>query len=137
MSTQEKDKKLNDVDDLSDIRLFVDTFYGRVRNDDLIGPIFNERIGDQWEVHLEKMYRFWETILFDQKTYFGAPFLPHATMNLEPPHFHRWITIFEATLHELNSGDNTEKVIWQGKRMAEIFMSKINYYKTQGGKPLI
>ncbi|MBE8715365.1 group III truncated hemoglobin [Sphingobacterium hungaricum] len=134
---ENENQELKDVRDLADIRLFVDTFYARIRKDDLIGPIFTERIGDKWAIHLEKMYTFWETILFEQKTYFGAPFLPHATMNLEPHHFQRWISIFESTLHELNQGANTEKAIWQGKRMAEIFMSKIAYYKTQAGKPLI
>ncbi|EPB65566.1 hypothetical protein ANCCEY_15368, partial [Ancylostoma ceylanicum] len=33
------------------------------------------------------MYRFWQTILLDEHTYYGAPFPPHARMPLEQHHF--------------------------------------------------
>ena len=33
---------------LVDIKLLVDTFYDRIREDKLLGPIFNERIQDRW-----------------------------------------------------------------------------------------
>src|SRR5690606_10306412 len=69
-----------DILTLADIRLLVDSFYDKVRDNALLAPIFDERIGDAWPHHLEKMYRFWETVLLDTYTYTGAPFTPHANL---------------------------------------------------------
>ncbi len=44
---------------LEDIKLLVDTFYDRIREDKLLGPIFDERIQDRWLIRLENMYMFW------------------------------------------------------------------------------
>ena len=67
----------NDIATLEDIKLLVDTFYSQVQKDDFLGPIFNEKIGNRWPEHLEKMYRFWQTILLEVHTYSGSPFPPH------------------------------------------------------------
>ncbi len=40
----------------------VETFYGRIRADDLLGPIFAGRIAD-WPWHLDRMKRFWRSVL--------------------------------------------------------------------------
>ncbi|ULT27243.1 group III truncated hemoglobin [Sphingobacterium sp. E70] len=66
-----------DIQTIADIKILVDQFYSTVRQDNLLGPIFQERIQDNWGIHLEKMYRFWQTILLDEHTYFGSPFPPH------------------------------------------------------------
>lgn len=43
-----------DIQSLEDITLLVDTFYGRIREDDLLKDIFNNVIEDRWPQHLEK-----------------------------------------------------------------------------------
>jgi hemoglobin len=63
-----------DILSLDDIKLLVDTFYDKVREDKLIGPIFDERIQDRWPQHLAKMYTFWQTILLGEHTYYGRQF---------------------------------------------------------------
>lgn len=68
----------HDILSLEDVKLLVNTFYGKVREDETLAQIFNERIKDRWPEHLEKMYRFWQTVLLEEQTYFGAPFPPHA-----------------------------------------------------------
>ncbi|HEV8082029.1 MAG TPA: group III truncated hemoglobin [Chitinophagaceae bacterium] len=70
---------IKEIISLDDIKKLVDTFYDKVRRDQLIGPIFNGRIQDRWPQHLEKMYTFWQTVLLGEHTYFGTPFPPHAT----------------------------------------------------------
>ncbi len=72
-----------DIVSLDDVKNLVDTFYGKVRQDELIGPIFDERIQDRWPQHLEKMYTFWQTILLGEHTYYGASFPPHAQLPVE------------------------------------------------------
>lgn len=118
-----------DIEKIEDIRLLVDEFYGHVRKDDSLGSIFDGIIQNRWEEHLEKMYRFWQTVLLDEHTYYGAPFPPHAQMPIDQKHFDRWIHIFHSTVDSLFEGELAEKAKWQGERMASIFQSKISYMR--------
>lgn len=126
-----------DIQHLEDIKLLVDSFYGRVREDDLLGAIFNNVIQDRWSQHLEKMYRFWQTVLLDEYTYQGTPFPPHAKLPVEQMHFDRWLLLFNATVDEHFAGAKAERAKWQGQRMAEMFLSKITYYRDNNSIPLI
>ncbi len=121
--------KKEDILDMNDIHLLVDTFYSRIREHAVLGPIFDEKIQDRWSEHLEKMHRFWQTVLLEEHTYFGSPFLPHAQLPIQWVHFEQWIGLFTATVDELFEGPRAEKAKWQGQRMAEMFHAKINYYR--------
>jgi hemoglobin len=118
-----------DISTLKDVQLVVDTFYGKVRNDDLLATIFNDVIQDNWPTHLEKMYRFWSTVLLDDKSYKGAPFVPHAKLDVYQEHFERWLLLFFSTVDSLFSGEKAEKAKWQGERMAEMFLLKIEFIR--------
>lgn len=126
-----------DISTLDDIKLLVDRFYGKVREDEKLKDIFNNRIQDRWPEHLEKMYRFWQTVLLDEHTYYGSPFLPHAKLPVYKEHFDGWLKLFYATVDELFAGEKAERAKWQGQRMAEMFHSKIEYYKNNPATPLI
>lgn len=131
--TQEK----KEIFQLEDIKLLVDTFYGKVREDELIGPIFNEKIQDRWPQHLAKMYTFWQTVLLGEHTYFGSPFPPHAQLPVERVHFERWLALFSQTLDELFTGEVAKEALWRANKMAEMFQYKIEHYKKNAAKSLI
>ncbi|QHS57568.1 group III truncated hemoglobin [Mucilaginibacter sp. 14171R-50] len=114
---------------IDDIKLLVDTFYQRVQADDLIGPIFNERIEGRWPEHLEKMYRFWQTVLLSEHTYFGSPFPPHAKLPVDHQHFAHWLALFSNTVDELFTGEKADEAKWRAGKMAEMFEFKIAYAK--------
>lgn len=114
---------------LDDIKLLVDTFYTKVQKDPLLGPIFNGVIQDRWPVHLEKMYRFWQTVLLEEHTYFGSPFLPHAKLPVGKEHFEQWLLLFYKTIDELFTGKKAQEAKWRAEKMAVMFQSKIEYYK--------
>lgn len=79
----------------------VDSFYAAVRDDDLLGPIFAERIGD-WPTHLGRMKTFWGSVLHNSGQYSGNPMLKHlAIPGLDRGHFDRWLVLFRATLDDL------------------------------------
>ena len=54
----------------------VERFYTRVRADDLLGPIFAERITD-WPVHLGRMKQFWRSVLLGAAECSGNPMVGH------------------------------------------------------------
>lgn len=132
-----KIQSISDITTLDDIKLMVDTFYGKVREDDKLATIFNDKIQDRWPQHLEKMYRFWQTVLLEEHTYFGSPFVPHAKLPVEIEHFERWLQLFYETVDYLFEGEKAERAKWQGTRMAEMFQVKIEYYKNNTSTPLL
>lgn len=121
-----------DIENLDDIKLMVNTFYGRIQKNHVLGPIFEERVGGRWEQHLEKMYRFWQTILIDEHTYSGAPFPPHARMPIDESHFIIWVQNWTGTVDEFFSGPVAEEAKKRGTLMAAIFNSKLEYFKQNG-----
>ncbi|WP_348798406.1 group III truncated hemoglobin [Flavobacterium adhaerens] len=126
-----------DISNIDDIKLLVDTFYAKVQKDDLIGAIFNEKIRDRWPEHLEKMYRFWQTILLEEHTYSGSPFPPHRQLPVEKKHFTRWMEIFTQTVDTLFAGSIAEEAKLRAKNMAEMFNYKIEYFRHEGKHPLL
>jgi hemoglobin len=125
-----------DISNLDDIRNLVDRFYGKVRADALLAPVFNDRIGDHWPAHLEKMYRFWQTVLLEEHTYTGSPFPPHASLPIHQEHFRQWLTLFKETLDELFSGEKAGEAKWRADKMAELFQVRLDYFRKQGFKPI-
>lgn len=128
---------MNDIQSAGDIKKLVDTFYGKIRTDNLLGPIFNERIKDQWPRHLEKMYSFWTTVLFAENSYHGSPFPPHAQLPVDHSHFMRWLELFNQTVDESFQGTKAEEAKWRAGKMAQLFESKIEYYRGKEFKGLI
>lgn len=120
---------LKDIETLDDVMAMVDQFYGKIREDELLKDIFNNIIQDNWPEHLDKMYRFWQTVLLQERTYNGRPFIPHMTMPVEEKHFNQWVHLFHETVDELFSGTRAETAKWHGQRMANMFLSKIEYFR--------
>jgi hemoglobin len=118
---------LKQISDLSDIKVLVNTFYDKVRQDELLAPIFDEVIRDNWPVHLEKMYSFWQTVLLEEHTYNGSPFFPHIKLPIEAKHFERWLLLFIANINEHFEGEKANEAIWRAEKMAEMFQMKKEY----------
>lgn len=125
-----------EIDNIEDIKLLVNAFYGTVRKDDLLKGIFENIIQDRWPEHLNKMYNFWQTVLLNEHTYKGSPFPPHAVMPVEIEHFERWLMHWSATVDTYFVGERAERAVWQGQRMAEMFLSKIRYLRDTDSVPL-
>jgi hemoglobin len=114
---------------IEDIKQLVFSFYDKVREDDILAPIFNERIKDRWPDHLEKMVRFWQTVLLGQHTYQGAPFAPHATLPVEKEHFNHWLDLFYENIDAQFTGEKATEAKWRAAKMAEMFQYKIAYLR--------
>ncbi|MES2138549.1 MAG: group III truncated hemoglobin [Bacteroidota bacterium] len=119
---------------IDDVKLLVDSFYTKVKEDELLANIFNDKIKDKWPEHLEKMYRFWQTVLLEEHTYFGSPFVPHAKLPIEQMHFERWLFLFYETIDENFTGEKAKEAKWRSEKMADMFHHKIQYYKENPDK---
>ncbi|HEY8401407.1 MAG TPA: group III truncated hemoglobin [Cytophagaceae bacterium] len=127
---------VKEISTLDDIKILVDSFYTKVRKDDLLADIFNNVIKDQWPAHLQKMYTFWQTILLEEHTYFGSPFVPHAKLPVNKEHFDRWKMLFNQTVDEHFTGTIANEAKWRAERMAEMFIYKIEYLRKDSSEYL-
>ena len=93
-----------DISTSEDIRTLIDAFYEKVKDDDVIGFIFNDIAKVDWPKHLPRMYAFWEFLLLGQDTYKGNPMEVHQKLHnnlkLTDAHFTRWLQLFHATVDE-------------------------------------
>lgn len=108
-----------------DIRLLVDSFYSKVNSDELLGPVFNEEAGVDWNEHLPRMYRFWGTQLIGTADYNGRPFPPHAVLKINASHFQRWLQLFTETVDEHFTGLSAQMAKQKAVNIAAVFRHKL------------
>ncbi len=110
-----------DIESGDDIELLVNTFYEKVKQNNLIGYIFSDIAQVNWEKHLPVMYIFWENALFYAGGYTGNPLVIHRHLNklfpLTAAHFQEWNLLFLNTVDELFEG---EKAVLAKKRALSI-----------------
>ena len=103
------------------ISTLVDTFYTRIRAHPLIGPIFNDVIGDNWGPHLARMKDFWASVAMNAGRYAGKPVPKHQKLStVEPWHFDIWLALFRQTLEETApSAEVVDYFMVRAERIAE------------------
>ena len=75
------------------IQALVHGFYGKIRIDSELGPIFNRAIAD-WDPHLEKMCAFWSSVMCMSGRYHGNPMATHLRLKtVRTEHFQRWLAL--------------------------------------------
>ena len=83
------------------ISRLVETFYGHVREDETLGPIFAGQVED-WDEHLPKMKDFWSSVALNSGRYAGKPVPAHRKLGgVSAADFTVWLSLFERTLKEL------------------------------------
>ena len=100
------------------IDALVETFYARVRDDRLIGPIFADRITD-WAPHLAQMKLFWSSVALSTGVYQGRPMPKHLPLPIDARHFDRWLEVFVETARGLCPPVAANHFIERARRIAE------------------
>jgi hemoglobin len=129
---------MKDIQDKDDLVVLVNTFYDRVKHDELLGPIFNTIIGEDWSRHLPVMYSFWNTVLFGAADYKGQAIGPHIAvdrkMHLGPEHFEQWIGYWRNTVDQLYEGANATLIKDKAFMMLQLIHFKVE--AARSGKSL-
>lgn len=110
----------------------VDCFYDRVRRDPLIGPIFNDAIGD-WPHHIEKLCQFWSSVMLSSGAYKGNPVAEHLKHvdRITPDMFERWLALWAETTAELMPPDAAQALQAKAARIAESLQLAIRFRPAQ------
>jgi hemoglobin len=106
--------------DEASIERLVREFYGRAREDALLGPIFNSAVVD-WEHHIAKIADFWSSIMLRTGRYDGRPMRPHLLLPLMGAHFDRWLLLFERTAREIFTAGAAEAFLARARLIADSF----------------
>ncbi len=86
-------------------------FYRKVLKDDIVGPFFIAKLGDDlgndyWKPHLEILKNFWASMTLGDASYSGNPFAPHTQLGeLTREVFEQWLVLFFQTLDEVYTTD--------------------------------
>jgi hemoglobin len=100
------------------IERVVHRFYAKVRQDALLGPVFDARIKD-WEPHLQKMCQFWSSVALMSGRYHGSPMIKHLPLPVDAAHFDRWLDLFRQTVRELCPPTAQTHFIERAERIAQ------------------
>ena len=124
------------LNDRAAVELLVNSFYTKVKADDLLGPIFNNAENFSWETHIPIMINFWETLLLGTASYKGNAMGKHIELNrrvpLKPEHFDRWKSLFYATLDEHFEGPQILTAHKRVEAMSELILFKISQSQQKG-----
>lgn len=111
--------QLEDVITEDNIRRMVHAFYGSVRQDEVLGPIFEEALAHDWDGHLPRMVDFWSTVLLGTRSFQSNVLGKHMALpGIEKDHFERWLHLFRETVHGIYAAGPADKIIQIAKRIA-------------------
>lgn len=100
----------------------VSRFYGRVRTDPLLAPVFSKTLGETdaaWSAHLTRLTDFWSSVMQGSGRYHGDPFSAHLRLpDLTPAMFDRWLHLFHATCQEVLPPDQAAAFGSRAERIA-------------------
>ena len=94
------------------LALLVERFYAKVREDSVLGPIFNGVVHD-WPDHLEKLSAFWSSVMLTSGRYKGNPMAAHLRHReaIRPAMFDRWLELWRETASETLDEEGAAGVI--------------------------
>lgn len=98
----------------------VHSFYSKVREDEVLGPVFNGAISD-WPHHLGKMVDFWSSVMLTTGRYKGNPLMMHLKhiARIRPDMFGRWLELWRETAGEVLDQAGAAAVSAKAERIAE------------------
>lgn len=109
----------NDLCTEDEVATLVHTFYARVRQDELLGPIFESHV-EEWDHHLAKLVDFWSAILRRTGRFSGAPMPKHAAVpGLSAKLFQRWLNLFRENAAAQSNQAMARQACAMAERIAE------------------
>ncbi|APQ16584.1 group III truncated hemoglobin [Maribacter hydrothermalis] len=129
---------MSEITNREDVSLLVHTFYDKIRQNDMLGPIFNSHItNDEWPAHLDKLTDFWETNLFGIAKFKGSPTTKHINVDkslkhtMSENHFETWLQLWFETIDELYTGELAMRAKESAGRMAAGQFGMVMHYRPE------
>lgn len=118
---------MRDISNKDDIDILVNAFYLKVRTNAFLSPLFTGKIPDEaWPAHIQRMYDFWNAILFAEKGFEGNPMQKQLRLPVDETHFTQWIHLFGQTIDEHFAGPKAEEAKKRARSIAQLMQYKIS-----------
>jgi len=106
--------------DEAQLERLIPHFYSLVRTDPVLGPIFNDAVGD-WPEHLERLVAFWSSVMLTSGRYKGNPMAAHLKLapRLTPDMFQRWLALWAQATSEIVPPPTAHALQEKAARIAE------------------
>ena len=106
----------------------LDRFYGRVRQDAELGPVF-DAVVDDWPEHLERLAAFWSSVMLTTGRYKGSPMMKHLLHadRITPAMFQRWLGLWTQTTQEMLSAEGAAAMQAKAQRISESLQLAIRF----------
>jgi hemoglobin len=124
---------MQDIESEADVRRLVDAFYGAIREDALLNPIFTDVAQVEWSHHLPKMYAFWNGLILGIPGYDGRPFPPHTVLPVRREHFVRWVELFHRTVDANFAGPGAQRAKNAAASIAHTFALRMGVIDPMAG----
>lgn len=104
---------LPDIDSRENVEAFVDFFYAKVLQDEMLAPLFLEVANIDLAVHLPHIKDYWSKLLLAERGYnrhtMNIHRKLHARQALRGENFERWLSLFVAAVDENYRGAGADK----------------------------
>lgn len=118
------------------LQRLIPAFYARVREDAVLGPIFNNAI-DDWPHHFDKLQAFWSSVMLGSGRYKGQPMPAHVRHMdaITPATFQRWLAIWRETTDELLDPAAAAAMQDKAARIAESLSLGVEFQRDRRAMP--
>lgn len=103
-----------DLSTREEIGTLVRTFYARVAEDDLLGPVFVDQAQIDWDEHMPRLIGFWCQLELGLPGSVVRPTQKHSALSSVEPfraeQFARWVALFHTTIDGGWSGPHAESM---------------------------
>jgi len=98
----------------------LERFYGRVRADAELGPVFEDAVED-WDAHLATLVDFWSSVMLASGRYKGNPTQVHIQhgARISTEMFGRWLALWTQTTDEMMAPDVAAELQAKAGRIAQ------------------
>ena len=110
------------------IRSVVENFYARARQDELLGPVFNETVED-WDHHIAVITDFWSSVVLMTGRYSGHPMRKHLPLPIGKAHFQRWLALFGQTARELCRPEGAAYLMERAERIGQSLLYGVSVHR--------
>jgi hemoglobin len=119
-----------------DLARVIPAFYARVRDDEILGPIFNNAIGD-WPHHLDKLQAFWSSVMTASGRYKGQPMVAHLrhVTDMTGDNFARWLLLWAAVTSELLGAEAADAMQLKAAKISESLQLGIQFHRERTPTP--
>lgn len=122
-------KENSDIQNISDIKGFVDRYYDDVIKDVELSKILKKLSRKKWRFDKDSSYAFWNKLIFAEGNYSAKPFEKRVPVLINDDLFLKAFQLFKNNIDCCFNGENAELTKKRAFSIVDLFQNKLKYVK--------